>query len=269
MINELYLQGFKTVEVPHYLNNPGENRRPIANPFNAASPWDANTVQRVRRRAAAIQTKQAAAGVAPIGLVPPPITSDRLPRLKPAPPRSAPTTPAMPQSQQPPTAAPAPRRSRGRPRSDEFLLRHLPLMLQLKGEGYFTDEGIANEFNRRGIAYIGGKLWGVDAVKRAFKLRPLAAEIEQSMIEVAAMSVMLPHRNPAGRPTLVEYRRQFAPLVKQLIGRGFTTNEVVAELNARKLPDAGGKFWTFNSVTFTKRIEINESEAATPPPRHR
>ena len=266
LINELYLQGFKTVEVPHYLNNPGENRRPIANPFNAASPWDANTVQRVRRRAAAIQTKQAAAGVAPIGLVPPPITSDRLPRLKPAPARSAPTTPAMPQPQQPPIAAPAPRRSVGRPRSDQFLLRHLPLMLQLKGEGYFTDEGIANEFNRRGIAYIGGKLWGVDAVKRAFKLRPLAAEIERSMIEVAAMPVMLPHRNPAGRPTLVEYRRQFTPLVKQLIGRGFTTNEVVAELNARKLPDAGGKYWTFNSVTFTKRIEINESEAANPTP---
>jgi len=32
LINELYLQGFKTVEVPHYLNNPGENRRPVANP---------------------------------------------------------------------------------------------------------------------------------------------------------------------------------------------------------------------------------------------
>ena len=266
LINELYLQGFKTVEVPHYLNNPGENRRPVANPFNAAAPWVANTVQRVRRRAAAIQTKQAAAGVAPIGLVPPPITSDRLPRLKPAPARSAPTTAAMPQLQQPPIAAPAPRRSRGRPRSDQFLLRHLPLMLKLKGEGYFTDEGIAREFNRRGIAYIGGKLWGVDAVKRAFKLRPLAVEIEQSMIEVAALPAMLPHRNPAGRPTLVEYRRQFAPLVKQLIGRGLTTNEVVAELNARKLPDAGGRFWTYNSVTFTKRIEINESEAENPTP---
>ena len=82
LINELYLQGFKTVEVPHYLNNPGENRRPVANPFNSGAPWDANTVQRVRRGGAAIQTKQAAAGVAPIGLVPPPIITNRSPRVK-------------------------------------------------------------------------------------------------------------------------------------------------------------------------------------------
>jgi hypothetical protein len=51
----------------------------------------------------------------------------------------------------------------------------------LKGEGCFTNEGIANEFDCRGITYLGGKLWGIDAV------RFLAAVIEQSMIEVAAM----------------------------------------------------------------------------------
>jgi hypothetical protein len=113
---------------------------------------------------------------------------------------------------------------------------------KLKGEGYFTNEGIANEFNRRGIAYLGGKLWGIDAVKRAFRLRFLAAVIEQSMIEVAAMPAVRPRRNPLARSSLVEHRRQFAPLVRQLFGRDLTANEFADELNARKLPDADGKF---------------------------